>query len=195
MGNLIINFYKKYDYVVNRLFSDDLFILHFIKDPQKQSFHQKAALEYLAKVPMVSKAIQLPSSGSNALYVINGQLIFGYQITTSQLGKSIDFKWEYVDKDGVVVNCYATHKHTKVAGGTQDNQFKDVINFFENSSKYSNHKNGSNFFYAICDGQYYQNPYGGFKSKIEYLNSTYKTNSSRIHATSINDLENHLKTI
>lgn len=194
--NFASKFNLEYEYVLERIYSDDLFILHFIKEPQKQSFHQKEALKYLSKIKNVQNAQQLDSTGDNALYVINGQVTKGKHVTSNQPGKSIDFEWEYINKNGVIIKCYATHKHTKEEGGSQNNQFTDVKTFFENSAKFLQKSNLPEcYFYAICDGKFYQKNYLGSNSKIDYLNNTYKTNSTRIHATTINDLENHMITI
>lgn len=188
--NFSIKFNLDFDFVKNKLLNDDLFILHFIKDPQKQSFHQNLAFKYLKNIQGIFKSELLPACGNNALYVSNGNVLSGSDLATSNIGKSIDFKWEIKGKDGGLITCYATHKHTKSAGGSQDNQFRDVESFIKHSQSCNSVKF---YFFAICDGPYYQTPYGIHSSKINYLNATYKTGTARIVALTINDLETFMK--
>ena len=178
------------DFVKNKIINDDLFILHFIKDPQKQSFHQGLAFNYLKRITGFYNAVLLPSNGSEALYVSNGNVLSGKNLTTSNIGKSIDFRWDVKDNTGKTITCYATHKHTKTAGGSQDNQFRDVESFIK-QAQYCNSK--SIYFFAICDGAYYKTHYNNSSSKIEYLNSTYKTGAGRIATLTINDIEDFIR--
>jgi len=183
------NFSEKFnidrDFLVDRLLRDDLLILNFMKEPQKQTLHETKAFEYLCSFEQIMEPKNLPSGGDNALYVHGGQVIKGSELTSRSRGKSIDFYWK-MKVGGKIVDCYATHKYTKTNGGAQDNQFKDVTKFFADAAEY---RGGDKFFFAILDGPYYQMPYHGSKSKIEYLNATYQTQSNRILATTINDLK------
>ena len=189
----INNFSDKFnldlDFVRNKLLNDDLFILHFIKDPQKQTFHQSLAFDYLCKTSGILNPELLPSGGSNAQYVINGNVILGSNLATSNIGKSIDFKWEYKKADGKIITCFATHTHTKSSGGSQDNQFRDVESFLKQAQSCSSPKF---FFFAICDGPYYQMQHLGHSNKITYLNENYKTGTARIKALNINELESFM---
>ena len=178
----------EYELVKYKILTDDLFILFFIKDPGKQSIHQKLASEYLEKVENVYEFSTLPANGKNALYVINGMVLTEEQANvSSSTVKSIDFEWKYLNQVGDIIQCYASHKYTNDEGGGQDNQYKDIISFLENSQK---HKSTNTFFYAICDGKYYQRATNGYMTRMEYLNNTYRGN--RTIALTINDIEQHM---
>ena len=66
--------------------------------------------------------------------------------------KSIDFKFHisYQNKER---HCYCYHKYINESGGSQDNQYKDIKQFIESSNK--NIDTESNWFFAICDGNYF----------------------------------------
>lgn len=65
------------------------------------------------------------------------------------------------------IEFYATHKYTKVSGGHQDNQYKDIQEFIKESvtNTYTD-----KYFIAICDGDFYntKNSQRGI-SKLENL--------------------------
>lgn len=179
-----------YDLIKYKILNDDLFLLNFIKDPIKQSFHQNLAINYIKNLKNVSNFQYLPSGGNNALYVISGIIVSGQSLKTSTANvKSIDFSWDYLNKQKQTIKCYASHKYTFQAGGSQDHQFSELISFLDHSKQH----NGSDFFYAICDGRYYQLPYNGCLTKIDYLNKNHKGNRS--YSLDINQLENHMANI
>lgn len=143
------------EFVLYKVKTDDTFALYFIKDPVKQTFHQKVAAKHLKdNVPCISNFEVLPAGGANAQYVVRGMVVTGSTVSgaTTSHGKSIDFIWyfSYLEKTLRVV---ATHKHTKDDGGGQDLQFADVRRFLEEAS-FSHDPN--TVFLAICDGPYYQ---------------------------------------
>lgn len=174
------------DFLKDHLLRDDLFILHFMKDPLKQSMHETVCFNHLKSFPWVLNAENLPSGGSNAYYVVNGLVVRGSELTNKNPSKSVDFKWQIQNPRGQIIDCYATHKFTKGAGGGQDNQFKDVESFFSNAAQYSEN---DKLFFAILDGQYYQTPYKGSTNRIHYLNDNYKTRNNSVFALTINELE------
>lgn len=182
----------EYELIKYKILEDDLFCIQFCKSPQKQSLHQKLALEEIKSIPKIQNAILLPSGGSGSMYVVSG-LVLPYSqaknTSTTNKTKSIDFVWDYIDNNGVIIKCYATHKYTKVSGGSQDNQFKDILNYMDNAK----HHMGNDYFFAICDGEYYQQSYNGYKNKIDYIIGTHKGN--RCFALTVNDLAAKLLTI
>lgn len=189
--NFSIKFDLDFDYVIRRIKEDDLFLLHFVKMPSKQNFHEKEAIEYIGKIKNVSNAIKLNSGGNNAIYIQNGNIISGANNTALNSNKSIDFYWEYVNTDGVVFKCYATHKYTKQSGGAQDNQFNDVQNFVNSANGYS--KNDGIIFFAICDGEFYKEFYPGQNNctRLKYLENSTRRNSP-VHVCDIDTLESIL---
>lgn len=112
----------------------------------------------------------LPSGGLGAEYVVNGMVVSGTVRSTIQAeGKSIAFKWSY-SRGGKVFKVYATHKHTKEEGGSQDNQFADVKLFLDAALPCTD---PSTLFLAICDGLYYERPHDGYASRHCELQADY----------------------
>lgn len=171
----IKNFAERWDYepeyVRSVLFIDDIFLLNFAKDPGKQTFHQHYAAQWLSKLPFIEHFDEPASGGKNALYVVNGAIIVGANKEEQKTGKSIDFTWEYTFK-GKALYFYATHKHTKVAGGSQDNQYKDVQQFHEQSKSCMKQ---NICLLSITDGPYYLTKETSLTeenmTKLEYLNA------------------------
>jgi hypothetical protein len=157
------------EFVTYKFLTDDTFALNFIKDPVKQSFHQRIAAEHLrTRVPLISRFTMLPAGGTMALYAVNGLVVNGETIsqTSASHGKSIDFEWVF-DYRGKTLKVLATHKHTKENGGGQDLQYEDVRKFLV-EAKLS--KSLDTFYFAICDGPYYQRPYASQASRVAALN-------------------------
>ncbi len=118
--------------VSTKILEDDMFATFFIKDPSKQNITEKLVEECL-------RIKKLPASGNNCVrFDDKGNLVHksGDDIT-----KSADFK---------IGDVYYTQKYTREAGGAQDNQRKDVVEFLKKGSIH--HKVG-----AILDGDYWDN--------------------------------------
>lgn len=178
----------EFELVKHKMLIDDLFILSFITEPSRQTLHQDLASKFMANISNIQNFKVLPSNGKDSLFVINGMVVSESQKKdTSVSVKSIDFQWVYTNKIGEEINCYASHKYTHQGGGAQDHQFKEIMTFLDNAKRYSG---VSCFFYAICDGQYYQYPYEGSLSRIEYLNKNYQGN--RCCSLTINDIQQHM---
>jgi hypothetical protein len=144
----------EFEFVRYKVLTDDAFALHFAKEPSRQSLHQKVAAAHIQKnIPLVRDFKSLAAGGRNALYVVNGMIIEAdRRQSISAQGKSIDFTWNF-ECSGKVLSAYATHKHTKDEGGSQDNQYEDLISFLK-SAEPSRDINA--IFFAICDGPYYR---------------------------------------
>jgi hypothetical protein len=169
--------------VRQKIIDDYMFSLHFIIDPSKQSIHEEAAANYINQFPNVEYFENLPGSGENALVINNGKII-SKKDADSNATKTIDFEWESYG-----YKCYASHKHTKDVGGAQDNQYKDLRNFMENIRD----NNDTNIrFFAICDGDYYQNTDRNGNTKIDILNSDFRK-KDKFKALTINDLFDYLE--
>lgn len=167
--------------IMEKYEKDDVFALWFVKDPGRQSFHEKIAAKFIESlneqlgVDMFQNFENLPTGGRNALYVSNGNVIDYSTRQGRSDGKSIDFYWEYNYKNKKL-KFYASHKYTESFGGSQDNQRNDVEAFMEGarSNRSSNEK-----FYAITDGDHY-------KDLIDDLNEMH--GNSHVKAININDL-------
>ncbi len=180
-----------------KVLNDDLFILCFIKEPNRQSFHQRLAADYIKNIPNIIDFKLLPSGGRNALYIISGQLQTGKNITTSRKPKSIDFSWRFQTKQNGLVEFYATHKYTNEGGGAQDNQFNDIKLFLDNAQSYIK---PDKFFIAICDGDYYnRSSYTQnntkYINKINYLELIYGGINKRIKTLEINQLKTFIESL
>lgn len=170
--------------VRQKIVDDNIFSLHYIKDPSRQNFYEKLAAKHIEGFPNVKNFKKLPGSGGNALVIHKGQLL-PYKNITSATTKTIDFEWNYMG-----IKCYATHKYTQNSGGAQDNQYKDVRYFMENARQ-NNQK--MVLFFAICDGSYYQKKGKAGSNKIEALNSELGR-SNKLEALTIDELFAYLKT-
>lgn len=156
------------EFVRFKVLTDDTFALQFIKDPAKQSIHQRIAAQHIkTKIPLVEEFKTPPSGGSKALYVVRGMDVEGSKLhaATNNHGKSIDFRWSYT-KAGRTLSVFATHKHTKEEGGSQDNQFEDIKRFLTEAQAC---RDPDVLFLAICDGAYYKSPYDKRASRLQAL--------------------------
>lgn len=162
-----------------KIIDDEVFSLHYIIDPSKQNFYENLAADYIKNFSNVENFKNLPNNGTNALVVHAGNIIPKTR-AQSNASKTIDFEW-----NTGTIKCYASHKYTKNSGGAQDNQYKDIRNFMENSRP----NNTPNIlFFAICDGNYYQNL---SQSKIQILNTDF-AKDNKLKALTINELSDHL---
>lgn len=188
--NYAEKFQYSYPYLIKRIKEDSSFAMQFAIDPSKQSFHQAYAAEFISKLPFINDFQICSVNGKKALYIIEGKIIDGANISDKKTSKSIDFNWKYVFNDKVL-NFYATHKHTKEEGGAQDNQFNDVQVFHENAS---NCKDENAFFFSITDGIYYTETKNKLISsisnqpisRVQYMNE--KCCGLRSKATTTNEL-------
>ncbi|PZS93375.1 hypothetical protein [Stenotrophomonas maltophilia] len=184
INNFALRYNLEVDLIRYKLLHDDLFQLTFIKDPARQSLHEKEAFNYLKSLPGVINPQRLPSKGPGSKYVNGGTVQTFEQIEgVAGRSKSIDFEWIMARPDGTRVSCFATHKHTKECGGSQDNQFKDVQSFME---KVKSQTSTRFYFFAICDGAYYERPLGTHTSHHDYLNAFFA--GPRSKAVTINTL-------
>lgn len=152
----------------------------FAKNPNKQNFYEKEAAKFIDNIQGVEKFVNLPN---NDLAVMGGG-VFKYQDIRAKGGtskaKTIDFQWVYNGFD-----CFATHKYTAEAGGSQDSAYKDVQAFIEECNGCSL---SQTLFFAIADGDYYDLLDSKVKvTRIERLKQL--SNKSKVYACTINELE------
>lgn len=121
------------------ILENDLVASKFIKEPGRQNMSENVIGDFIKNISCVENFINHPSNVN--LFVVNGE------ITSERVDgiKSIDYTWTTNNK-----KIYATQKYTNEAGGAQDNQFNDVINFMSNAGN-----NKEYLFFAIVDGAYY----------------------------------------
>ncbi len=171
-----------YQEVLNLLRQNQYFAAHFIKDPGRQNFYENQALEFLKSHLIFSSVVKLPPSGNDALFIISGRLLRRREIQNADNHKSIDF--HAITND---INIYLAHKYTAEAGGAQDNQYNDLINFLNQANLY----NGDDYFIALADGAYYKDQTtslnGQRVNKLEYLKHI--ANKKHVFACDMNNLQ------
>lgn len=157
----IKNYAKKYSLneedIVKGIKENDIIASFFCKDPSKQNFTEKLVSEILGV-----KA--LPQSGKNCIRFDTKGEIHSFKRVDSS--KSADF---------LINNVYITQKYTRGAGGAQDNQYNDVVDFLIKGSK--QHKCA-----AILDGSFWE-------TKREELVNYFKDNHN-VKILSMDDVIN-----
>lgn len=183
MTNWSIRTGRPLEEIINKVKIDDLYADFFVKDPSKQSMHEKTAQEFISQSPYVNNFRKLPGNGKNSLFIHDGKIISKEE--HSQLGatsKSLDFCWETGN-----TTFYATHKYTNDTGGSQDHQFNEVINFVRNASLF---KDNNIYFLAVCDGRYYDVLNYKGATRLSYLKSL---SAGNCQALQCNDIDAFLK--
>lgn len=185
----IESFSKKFNYsmkdVIEKIKEDEMYAVHFVKDPLKQSIHEKTAANFISNNNDVQNFVKLPGSGANSLFLHDSKIISKKEHDDLKLtSKSIDFYWE-VKVNSTVMKFYASHKYTNEGGGNQDHQFHELQRFMESSSEV---KQEHTYFLALCDGDFYQEPFrkGVNGSRLDYLKDFSK---GRNVAISLNELD------
>lgn len=175
--------------LIDSLRKDDLLRYSLTTKPDKQCFHEKYAASKIIKMPHVRNFENLPTNGKNAIYMHCGEIITNLPNKTVNV-RSLDFKWEVKTKSGRTIVIYATHKHTKDSGGTQNGQLSDV----EHTLKHFVKNTDNNIrCLAIVDGGYYQMRYRGFPSRIAYLRDIYENELCKVMC--INELEEYIEEV
>lgn len=153
----------------------------------RMSYYEPTFIKYIKALNIVKDIVKLPSNTKDSLYLKNGELFKG--ISDKDASKSLDMKVTL--KDGRV--GYLTHKFTKEAGGSQDNQLADVkktLNHYIGSNK---DKDKNFFLVANVDGAYYTNKILGKTSILEDLRNSYNIKGIRI--TTQYDFKDIIQTI
>lgn len=155
----ITNWSERYGYdyseVEEKILTDDIFAASFAKDPIKQNYTEALAEKILRVKHLPNNAISFSE---------NGDICEACAATNS---KSVDF---------IKDNVYITQKYTRGKGGSQDNQYRDVIQFLTYGSK--KHKVA-----AYVDGSYYT------EQKRSELKSIFAGNPN-VQICSLGDLYN-----
>ncbi|MCZ0931737.1 MAG: hypothetical protein OXJ52_01095 [Oligoflexia bacterium] len=174
------------DLVISEIKRSDIVKAKFAIDPKKQNFYEKKASEWIQSIKKIGDFENLPN---RALWVINGGVMTKREkekFGSVAQAKTIDFKWRYAGKI-----FYASHKYTKVSGGTQGSQYKDLRSFIVEANKSVQR---DTFFIAIADGEFYQqtDKEAGVK-RIQRLKN--EANRKTVFSCAINELEQLLQDI
>lgn len=148
--------------------TDDLSAVHFAKDPRKQNAHEKIAANWIKNIPGVQQFKKLKANGEQALYISQGRILSAAEKDGIDTPKSLDFSWEIeLPIFGDKMFFYASHKHTGIDGGSQDNQFSDLKHFAVEASALREEKNIR--FLSLADGAYYTKYRGASGTRLESL--------------------------
>jgi hypothetical protein len=134
------------DDIIDRIGRDSLLRSFLRKDPSKQSIHENSQIE-LIKLYRYSDFRKLPGA-KRGRYLHNGSIMTSNK-RPSKSTKTLDIY-------SVSNNVYGILKHSSVAGGAQDNQFRDVQLFIHDVVLYFNKNPGAlERFEFYLDGGYY----------------------------------------
>lgn len=155
----ISNYCEKFHFnikeIKEQILTNNVVASFFIKDPFKQNFVEKLVAQLL-------KTTTLPQQGKNCIrFTKSGDICSKKAPDTT---KSVDF---------CINNIYITQKYTRNAGGMQDNQYKDVVDFLIKGSL-------KNKVAAILDGDYWDDKRNELK--------IYFSNNSNVSILSMNDI-------
>ena len=119
------------------------------REARRQNVHEKAVEQFIKGLAHVENLRKLPSTGPRACYInADGQVVTGQTLLSAlRPSKSIDFQWQTG-----TTTCYAAQKYTKEGGGTQDNEFNELVRLLQNFQRRTT--NGIALF-ALVDGGFY----------------------------------------
>lgn len=149
-----LNENSKKEIIERLLKGDEILVTFFMRDPKRQNIYEKIFIKEMIKNNI--EVIKLNSSGKNAFYVIDDEI--KTNIVKPIGHKSLDFLIKIKNKE-----IYLINKYTNEEGGSQDNQFNDVIIQLKNIGTKTRNK-----VWVCLDGEYYT------KEKIDKLISLNK---------------------
>jgi hypothetical protein len=134
------------EYILEQIRNKNILICSiFRKDPLKQGIHEKSQIQHL-------KQYHFPDLiKPSCVYLNNGNIENGNHKIIRPFGATKTFDCYSPSKD-----MYGICKYTKQAGGSQDNQYKDVKHFLEQILVYfEKHPKSPTSFHFYLDGKYY----------------------------------------
>lgn len=168
------------EYIKGQIDKEELLALAmFAKDPSKQKYHEKTAAEYIQNIQGIQEF-----KDNTGLYVSRGQVLDKEQAKRAT-AKTIDFFFKYGRLD-----VYVSHKYTRESGGAQDNQYKDLQEFINESR---DNTDPDVLFVAVADGEYYTGKDG--KLGISRMDNLKKRCTQSVKACTIYELEGILEEI
>ena len=177
-----------YDEVLNSVLNDKVSFLNVVgKATSRQNIPEKIFKEYVEANKIVSSIEKLPAGGKDALYLIDGKIrsrkdgLTDANISAAGV-KSLDFK--IITKKGKT--GYIAAKHTRADGGSQDNQYNDILTTLKHYVP-----NDDFLLIANVDGEYYtkhRNKHG--KSYIDFMKETY--NHKNVYITTYKTFKEEL---
>jgi len=153
--------------IKEQILDNDIIASFFIKDPSKQNITETFFANYISNINGVLNFVNLPSV--EKMFLINGAIS---NKRTNGI-KSIDYTWEFNNEFFI-----ASQKYTNGSGGSQDNQYNDVLTFLDNTTE-----NCGFVSCVLVDGSYYTE---------NKMNSLKKYESKNVIICSVFDLESRL---
>lgn len=138
-------------------------ILHHTKSPMRQNVFETAFLEYAVSTLPDLEVSSLPNRGPSAIYPLNGKIVRARDAPAGVfLAKSFDFRVR-----GSLGEILIATKHTEDEGGSQDNQFRDLVTIAEQSIGMSGHT----AILLIADGSFYDRAVSDndHRSRVNFL--------------------------
>lgn len=153
---------NKFDELCKNIINNDFIASFFSKSAKKQNICENTQFEYMKKYMNFSNLKNLPSSGKNCIFIINGKEKICCKNNIQTL-KSVDFIEEKNE-----IKTYFFAKHIDGNGGAQDNQLDDLIECIKNSKfKYDINKKCK----VIISGSFYNN--NKKLNKLKYYSNKY----------------------
>lgn len=150
--------------------SKNFYMLVVVPSISRTSYYEPTFIDYIKSLNIVKDIVKLPTNNRDSLYLKNGELLKG--ISDKDASKSLDIKITL--KNGRT--GYITHKFTKEAGGSQDNQLADVKKTLNNYIGSNKDKVRDFFLVANIDGAYYTDKAFKKTSILEDLRNSYNIN-------------------
>lgn len=136
------------------------------KSAKRQNCYETAFLDWAKSALVEARIAKLPGAGPRARYASDGRIVSASAITGGRPTKSFDFRIS--SKSGPSI--YVAHKYTGIDGGSQDNQFHDLVAIGEAARGVSDAA-----VILLADGPYYERRGGRASSgtRLEWLADTF----------------------
>lgn len=132
--------------MLERIRTDPLTRAQFRKDPTRQSIHENTQIEWIQK-NLYADCVKLPAAKGGTYF--DGFKMLSIHPRPATATKSLDIH-------SPSAHMYGVLKYTTVAGGAQDNQYRDVKHFIQQMRGYlDGNPLAPELFLIYLDGAYY----------------------------------------
>lgn len=132
--------------ILERIRTDPLTRAQFRKDPTRQTIHEQTQIEWIQK-NLYADCVKLPAAKG-------GTYFDGFRMQTTHPRPTTATKT--LDIHSPSAHMYGVLKYTTVAGGAQDNQYRDVKHFIQQMRGYLEANPAApELFLLYLDGAYY----------------------------------------
>lgn len=154
-------------------------------NPIKQSSFERISLQWIRRrLPMINM-VKSPGAGPDALRFHDHKIVPTALITTPTTRcRSMDFTGTLPVAGAPTLQLYVYHKYSRQQGGSQDNNFEDMVHFIHEAN---NANMIHTHFFAIVDGDYYHTPLKRRRcTRADSLRSMVR--SKRVHVLRTSDM-------